>query len=204
MRFLAQKLSTVPGVSEARIFGQQTYAAHVQINPGSLASRGLGLEDVRNALVATTLDRPKGALEGAHQTYTLDANDQLFNAAAYDNVIIAYRNGAPVRVKDVGRAINSTQYNRSGSWFFDTKAEGLAIQRQAGANTIQLVDTIKAMVPKIIEFVSAFDQSGFGLGPIAGDPRRRARRPVYDDDDDRAGDPGHLFILAHLVGDDHS
>jgi hydrophobe/amphiphile efflux-1 (HAE1) family protein len=148
---LAQKLSTVPGVSEARIFGQQTYAAHVQINPGSLASRGLGFEDVRNALVATTLDRPKGDLEGAHQTYTLDANDQLYNAAAYDNVIIAYRNGAPVRVKDVGRAIDSTQYARSGSWFFDTKAEGLAIQRQAGANTIQLVDTIKAMVPKIME-----------------------------------------------------
>ena len=102
---LAQKLSTVPGVSEARIFGQQTYAAHVQINPGSLAARGLGFEDVRNALVATTLDRPKGTLEGAHQTYTLDTNDQLFDAAAYDNVIIAYRNGAPVRVKDVGRAV---------------------------------------------------------------------------------------------------
>src|SRR5271166_1511828 len=148
---LAQKLSTVPGVSESRIFGQQNYAAHVQINPGSLASRGLGLEDVRNALVATTLDRPKGNLEGAHQTYTLDTNDQLFNAAAYNNVIIAYRNGAPVRVKDVGRAVDSVQYARTGAWFFDTNAEGLAIQRQAGANTIQLVDTIKAMVPRIME-----------------------------------------------------
>ena len=147
---LAQKLSTVPGVSESRIFGQQNYAPHVQINPGSLASRGLGFEDVRNALVATTLDRPKGSLEGAHQTYTLDANDQLFNAAAYNNVIIAYRNGAPVRVKDVGRAVDSVQYAHTGAWFFDTKAEGLAIQRQAGANTIQLVDTIKAMVPRIM------------------------------------------------------
>jgi hydrophobe/amphiphile efflux-1 (HAE1) family protein len=148
---LAQKLSTVPGVSEARIFGQQTYAAHVQINPGSLASRGLGFEDVRNALAATTLDRPKGDLEGEHQTYTLDTNDQLFNAAAYDNVIVAYRNGAPVRVRDVGRAVDSTQYNRTGAWFFDTRAEGLAIQRQAGANTIELVDRIKAMVPKIVQ-----------------------------------------------------
>jgi hydrophobe/amphiphile efflux-1 (HAE1) family protein len=148
---LAQKLSTVPGVSESRIFGQENYAAHVQINPGSLASRGLGFEDVRNALVATTLDRPKGSLEGAHQTFTLDANDQLFNAAAYNNVIIAYRNGAPVRVKDVGRAVDSVQYANTGAWFFDTKAEGLAIQRQAGANTIELVDTIKAMVPRIME-----------------------------------------------------
>jgi hydrophobe/amphiphile efflux-1 (HAE1) family protein len=148
---LAQKLSTVPGVSEARIFGQQTYAAHVQINPGALAARGLGFEDVRNALAATTLDRPKGDLEGRHQTYTLDTNDQLFDAAAYDNVIIAYRNGAPVRVKDVGGAVDSTQYNRTGAWFFDTKAEGLAIQRQAGANTIELVDRIKAMVPRIMQ-----------------------------------------------------
>ncbi|HUC69829.1 MAG TPA: efflux RND transporter permease subunit [Stellaceae bacterium] len=148
---LAQKLSTVPGVSEARIFGQQPYAAHVQINPGALASRGLGFEDVRNALTATTLDRPKGNLEGAHQTYTLDTNDQLFNAAAYDNVIIAYRNGAPVRVRDVGKAIDSVQNARTGAWYFDTKAEGLAIQRQAGANTIQLVDTIKTMVPRIME-----------------------------------------------------
>jgi hydrophobe/amphiphile efflux-1 (HAE1) family protein len=148
---LAQKLSTVPGVSESRIFGQQPYAAHVQINPGSLASRGLGFEDVRNALIGTTLDRPKGTLEGSHQTYTLDTNDQLFNAAAYDNVIIAYRNGAPVRVKDVGKAIDSVQNARTGAWYFDTKAEGLAVQRQAGANTIQLVDTIKQMVPRIME-----------------------------------------------------
>jgi hydrophobe/amphiphile efflux-1 (HAE1) family protein len=148
---LAQKLSTVPGVSEARIFGQQPYAAHIQINPGALASRGLGFEDVRNALIATTLDRPKGNLEGAHQTYTLDTNDQLFNAAAYDNVIIAYRNGAPVRVKDVGKAIDSVQNARTGAWYFDTKAEGLAIQRQAGANTLRVVDTIKAMIPRIME-----------------------------------------------------
>ncbi|MGC2522560.1 MAG: efflux RND transporter permease subunit [Stellaceae bacterium] len=148
---LAQKLSTVPGVSEARIFGQQAYAAHVQINPGALAARGLGFEDVRNALTATTIDRPKGNLEGAHQTYTLDTNDQLFNAAAFNKVIIAYRNGAPVRVKDVGNTIDSVQNARTGAWFFDTKAEGLAIQRQAGANTIQLVDTIKAMVPRIME-----------------------------------------------------
>src|ERR1700739_1843906 len=74
---LAQKLSTVPGVSEARIFGQQPYAAHIQVNPNALAARGIGFEDVRSALVATTLDRPKGTLEGEHQTYTLDANDQL-------------------------------------------------------------------------------------------------------------------------------
>ena len=148
---LAQKLSTVPGVSESRIFGQQPYAVHIQINPGALASRGLGFEDVRNALTTTTLDRPKGSLEGVHQTYTLDTNDQLFNAAAFNNVIIAYRSGAPVRVKNVGNAIDSVQNARTGAWYNDTKAEGLAIQRQAGANTIELVNTIKALVPRIME-----------------------------------------------------
>src|SRR5579884_4124562 len=147
---LAQKLSTVPGVSEARIFGQQPYSAHVQINPGALAARGIGFEDVRAALVATTLDRPKGTLEGEHQTYTLDTNDQLFNAAQFNDVIIAYRNGAPVRIKDVGNTIDSKQNARIGAWFFDQPAEGLAIQRQAGANTNQLVDTIRQMVPKIL------------------------------------------------------
>jgi HAE1 family hydrophobic/amphiphilic exporter-1 len=148
---LAQKLSTVPGVSESRIFGQRPYAVHVQINPGALASRGIGLEDVRAALTATTLDRPKGTLEGAHQTYTLDTNDQLFNAAAFGNVIVAYRNGAPVRVKDLGDAVDSVQNARIGAWYFDQPAEGLAIQRQAGANTIQLVENIKEMIPKIMQ-----------------------------------------------------
>jgi len=147
---LAQKLSTVPGVSEARIFGQQPYAAHVQIDPGALAVRGIGFEDVRAALTAETLDRPKGSLEGQHQTYTLDTNDQLFTAAQYNNVIVAYRNGAPVRIRDVGTAIDAKQNANLGAWFFDQPAEGLAIQRQAGANTNELVDTIQAMVPRIM------------------------------------------------------
>jgi hydrophobe/amphiphile efflux-1 (HAE1) family protein len=148
---LAQKLSTVPGVSEARIFGQQPYSAHVQIDPGALAAKGLGFEDVRTALVAATVDRPKGILEGEHQTYTLDSNDQLFNAGQFNNLIIAYRNGAPVRVKDVGNTIDAKQNANAGAWFFDQPAEGLAIQRQAGANTNELVDKIEAMVPKIMQ-----------------------------------------------------
>jgi len=148
---LAQKLSTVPGVGQVSIFGQQTYAAHVQVNPTALATRGLGLEDVHTALSATTLDRPKGTLEGQYQTFTLDTNDQLFKAAQFNDVIIAYRNGAPVRVRDVGQAVDGTQYARTGAWFFEQPAEGIAIQRQAGANTNQLVDTIKAMVPHILQ-----------------------------------------------------
>ncbi|MBO0736339.1 MAG: efflux RND transporter permease subunit [Alphaproteobacteria bacterium] len=150
---LAQKLSTTKGVSEARIFGQRPYAPHIQVNPGSLASRGIGLEDVRNALVKATVNRPKGSLEGAHQVYTLDTNDQLFNAEAYKNVIVAYRNGAPVRIKDIGDVINSVQNARIGAWYFNTPAEGLAIQRQAGANTIDLVDSIQRTLPRLEESI---------------------------------------------------
>jgi len=147
---LAQKLSTVPGVSESRIFGQQPYSAHVQINPGALATRGISFEDVRTALVGATVDRPKGVLENDQQSFTIDANDQLFNAAQFGNIIVAYRNGAPVKIKDLGEVIDSKQNARIGAWYFDQPAEGLAIQRQAGANTNQLVDTIQQMMPRIL------------------------------------------------------
>jgi hydrophobe/amphiphile efflux-1 (HAE1) family protein len=150
---VAQKLSTVNGVSESRIFGQKPYAVHVRVNPGALAARGIGLEDVHNALLTATVDRPKGNLEGAHQVFTIDTNDQLFNAAAFANVIVAYRNGAPVRLKDVAEVIDATQNERIGAWYGDTPAEGLAIQKQAGANTPQLVDTIKSWMPRLEESI---------------------------------------------------
>ena len=150
---VAQKISTVDGVSESRIFGQKPFAVHVRVNPGALAARGIGLEDVHNALTAATVDRPKGTLEGAHQTFTIDTNDQLFNAESFKNVIVAYRNGAPVRLKDVAQVIDATQNERIGAWYFDTPAEGLAIQRQAGANTIQLVDAIKSWIPRLEESI---------------------------------------------------
>ena len=99
---IAQKISTVKGVSESRIFGQKPYAVHVQVNPAALASRGIGLEEVRTALTTATVNRPKGVLEGAHRAVTLDTNDQLFNADGFRKVIVAWRNGAPVRPASPG------------------------------------------------------------------------------------------------------
>src|SRR5882762_6503754 len=150
---LAQKLATVKGVSESRIFGQKPYAVHVQVNPGALAARGIGLEEVRTALTQATVNRPKGVLEGAHQAVTLDTNDQIFDASGFRNVIIAWRNGAPVRLGDVADVKDSVQNLRSDAWFEGRPAEGLAIQREAGANTIQVVDTIKVMLPKLQESI---------------------------------------------------
>ena len=146
---LAQQLSTVPGVSQVGVFGQKQYSARVEINPGELAARGIGLEDVRNALVASTVNEPKGEIEGQHKAMSLDTNDQLFNASQYGDVIITYKNGAPVRVKDVGQAVNSIQNLYVGAWFNNRPAEGIAIERASGANTIALVDRIKALMPHL-------------------------------------------------------
>jgi hydrophobe/amphiphile efflux-1 (HAE1) family protein len=146
---LAQKLSTVDGVSEVDVAGQQIYAAHVQVNPTALAAHGIGLEDVHNALSGATLDEAKGSLEGKNQSIPLDTNDQLFDAKAYGNVIVAYRNGAPVRVKDVADVIDSSTSPRTGAWFGNERAELLLIKRQPDANTLAIVDQIKAMMPRL-------------------------------------------------------
>src|SRR5437763_9622525 len=146
---IVHKLATVKGVSESRIFGQKPYAVHVQVNPAALAARGIGLEELRLALSASTVNRPKGNLEGPHQVVTLDTNDQIFDAAGFRKVVVAYRNGAPVRLGDVAQVVDGVRNERQGAWFERKPAEGLAIQREAGANTIQVVDTIKAILPKL-------------------------------------------------------
>ncbi len=150
---LAQKMSTVKGVSESRIFGQKPYAVHVQVNPAALAARGMGLEDIRSAITTATINRPKGVLEGAHQAVTIDTNDQIFDAAGFRKVIVAYKNGAPVRLGDIADVVDSVQNLRSDAWFEHKQAEGLAIQREAGANTIQVVDTVKQLLPKLQESI---------------------------------------------------
>jgi len=146
---IAERLSTEPGVGQVFVFGSMPYAARVQINPAALAAKGLGMEDVRNALVAATVNNPKGEIQTEHQAIALDTNDQLFDAKSYGNIIIAYKNGAPVRIKDVGDAVDSVQNERVRSWFGDQRAEGIAIQKAPGANTIAVVDDIQALMPKL-------------------------------------------------------
>jgi hydrophobe/amphiphile efflux-1 (HAE1) family protein len=146
---LAQRISTVPGVSQVNIGGEQKYAVRVQVNPDALASRGISLEDVRTALANNSINAPKGNLENAHQTVTLDTNDQLYTAKSFDDVIVAYRNGAPVRVKDVGAAIDSVAANRVGAWFNDKPAELLLVERAPGANTVATVDRINALLEQL-------------------------------------------------------
>ncbi|HEV2100303.1 MAG TPA: efflux RND transporter permease subunit [Stellaceae bacterium] len=146
---IAERLSTEPGVGQVFVFGSMPYAARVQINPAALAAKGLGMEDVRNALVAATVNRPKGEIQTEHQAIALDTNDQLFDAKSYGNIIIAYKNGAPVRIRDVGDAVDSVQNERLRSWFGNQAAEGIAIQKAPGANTIAVVDDVQELMPKL-------------------------------------------------------
>jgi len=147
---LAQKLSEVTGVGLVTIEGNQKPAVRVQVDPSRTAAQGLSLEDVRSALSAANVDAPKGSFDGSHQAYAINANDQLFSAADYDGVILAYRNGAPVRLRDVGRAVDSVENTKLAGWFGDKPAVILDIQRQPGANIIQTVDRIKKILPQLL------------------------------------------------------
>jgi hydrophobe/amphiphile efflux-1 (HAE1) family protein len=146
---LGQSLSTVPGVGQVTVGGQQQPAVAVQVDPALLAAHGLSLSQVSTALSAATVDNPKGNLEGPHQQFTIDTNDQLFNARQFRNVILAYQNGAPVLVKDVGDVIDSAVNPRSGAWFDGQQCELLLIYREAGANTVQVVDEVQSMLPQL-------------------------------------------------------
>ena len=150
---LAQKISAVSGVSQVVVAGQQDFAVRVQANPAALAARKISLEEVRAAIAGATVNQAKGNLENEHQSITLDTNDQLFHAAAYRNIIVAYRNGAPVKLEDVSKVIDATKSPRTGAWFNGKRGELLLIFRQPGANTVEVVEQIKAMMPRLLASV---------------------------------------------------
>jgi HAE1 family hydrophobic/amphiphilic exporter-1 len=146
---LLPKISQISGVGQVGIGGQQKPAIRVQVNPQALASRGLSLEDVRNVLSGANVDLPKGTLNSPRQTFTLNTTDQLLKPDAYDNLIIAYRNGAAVRIRDVGQAIEAPENNLLAGWYNKQRAIILSIMRVPGANVISTVDNIKALLPQL-------------------------------------------------------
>jgi len=144
---LMQKISQVSGVGLVGIGGQQQPAVRVQVDPTALAARGINLEDVRTVLGQANVDLPKGQLNSPRQTFTLNTNDQLFEPEKYADLIIAYRNGSPVRIRDVGRAISAGQNELIAGWENNKRAIIMAVQRQPGANVIETVQRIKDMMP---------------------------------------------------------
>jgi multidrug efflux pump len=146
---LAEKISQLPGVGAVTISGGQKPAVRVQVNPTQLASYGLNLEDVRSALMATSLDTAKGSFDGPAQSFQIGANDQITTAADFRDIVLAYRNGAPVMLKDVSKVIDGVENSELSAWMNKVPAVIVNIQRQPGANIISVVDSIKALLPKL-------------------------------------------------------
>jgi len=144
---LLQKISQVSGVGLVGIGGTQQPTVRIQVDPEALAARGINLEDVRTVLGQANVDLPKGTLNSPRQTFTLNTNDQLFKPDQYADLVIAYRNGSPVRVRDIGRAISAGENELIAGWYNSQRAIILAIQRQPGANVIETVGRINAMMP---------------------------------------------------------
>ena len=146
---LAQKLSQVPGVGLVSLSGGQRPAVRIQSNPKALAARGLTLEDIRTAISNANVNQAKGSFDGPQQASTVDGNDQLKSADEYQNVIVAYQNGAPVRLHDVARVVDAAENMRLAAWAGTTPSIILNVQRQPGANVIQVTDRIKALLPQL-------------------------------------------------------
>jgi len=145
----SQKISQLPGVGLVSISGGQKPAVRVQVNPTALASYGLTMEDVRAAVTQANVNQAKGAFDGARQSYTIQANDQLLASAEYRPLVVAYRDGAPVRLSDVASVIDDTENVRQAAWMDRTPAVIVNIQRQPGANIIAVVDRVKALLPQL-------------------------------------------------------
>jgi len=144
---LAQKISQLPGVGLVSISGGQKPAVRVQVNPTALSAHGINLEDVRTALQQTSLDLAKGNFDGPRQDYQIDANDQLLTSKDFKSIVVAYHNGAPVMLSDVANVIDAAENVKQAAWMNTTPAVIVNIQRQPGANIIQVVDSIQKLLP---------------------------------------------------------
>src|SRR5579871_5676832 len=148
---LAQRISQITGVAQVNVFGQAKYAVRVQLDPNLLASRNVSIDEVNDALSHHNVNLPTGMLWGQHWAYTVEANGQLNTAKDYRPLIVAYRNGSPIRLEQLGRVIDWIQNDKNGSWYGSTPSIQFSIQRQPGANTVEVVDNIKAQLAALRE-----------------------------------------------------
>jgi HAE1 family hydrophobic/amphiphilic exporter-1 len=163
---MAQRISTVSGVAQVLVYGAQKYAVRIQLDPDALASRGLGLDEVSQAVQNANVNLPSGTLYGPNKAYTVAADGQLKDAAAYRPVIVAYRDGAPVRLDELGRVVDSVQNDKAGAWFIDQRSVVLAVQRQPGTNTVavasearRLLPSFRAQLPAAVSLHVLYDRS---------------------------------------------
>ena len=164
--YLAQRISTINGVAQVQIFGQQKYAVRVQVDPNALAARGVGINEVEQAVSQANVNLPTGTLYGKDRMFAVQATGQLQDAAAYRPIIVTYRNGSPIRLQELGTVSDSVQNDKLGASFKGKRGIVLAIQRQPGTNTIEVVDQVKSLlptfraeVPPAIEIETLYDRS---------------------------------------------
>ncbi len=146
---LAQRISMVSGVAQVDVFGSQKYAVRIQLDPNALAYRQIGIDEVLNAVQRGNVDLPMGTLDGPYRSLTLKSNGQLMKAADYRPLVVTYRNGAPVQLQDVGKVIDSVENNKVAAWYNNKPSVVLAIQRQPGANVVEVVDSVKKILPAL-------------------------------------------------------
>jgi HAE1 family hydrophobic/amphiphilic exporter-1 len=157
---LAQQISQISGVAQVVIGGQQKPSIRVQIDPAKLVAKGLSLEDVRAQIVLTTVDSPKGNIDGEKRAYTIYANDQLLDADKWNDVIIAYRNGGPLRIRDIGKAVTGPEDAKQAAWANGKRGVFLVVYKQPGANVIETVDKIKSLLPRLVAAIPPAIQIG--------------------------------------------
>jgi hydrophobe/amphiphile efflux-1 (HAE1) family protein len=147
---LAQQISQIAGVAQVNIGGQQKPSIRVQVDPAKLVAKGLSLEDVRTQIAITTVDSPKGNIDGETRAYTIYANDQLLDSKDWNDVIVAYRNGGPLRIRDIGQAVTGPEDAKQAAWANGKRGVFLVVYKQPGANVIDTVDKIKSMLPRLV------------------------------------------------------
>jgi len=159
---MAQRISTVSGVAAVNVGGAAKYAARVQVDPRQLASRGIGIDEVAAAIDAANPNIPSGVLWGKSKAFTVQTNGQLSNAAQFGELVVTYRNGAPVRLKEIGRVLDDIQNNRTAQWLDGERSISLSVQKQPGTNTVEVADAIKALLPVLrLQMPAAVDATIF-------------------------------------------
>src|ERR1051326_1611963 len=152
---LAQRISMVPGVAQVIVYGSQKYAVRVQLDPTALAYRKIGIDEVASAINSQNVNLPTGVLWGPNKAFTVQANGQLQDAASFSRMVVTYRNGAPVRLGDIGHVFDDVQNNKVASWFNGARVVVLAIQRQPGTNTVAIAMQVKDLVEKLQKQIPA-------------------------------------------------
>ncbi len=170
---LAQRISMVSGVSRVQVYGSQKYAVRVKVDPDALTARNIGIDEVQQAISQSNVNLPTGRLHGHKQAFTVQSSGQLNDAAAYRPVIVAWRNGSPIRLEQLARVVDSVEDDKTWAWFDDVRGVVLAIQRQPGTNTVEVVDSIRkllpvfrAEIPPSVKLQVAFDASESIRGSI--------------------------------------